>query len=91
MQKKIPLRQCMGCREMKPKKELIRVIKSPEGKVSLDLTGKKSGRGAYLCLNAECLNKIVKTRALSRVFSMQISDSVMLDLTNHIKNNLNLV
>ena len=53
--KKIPLRMCTGCMEMKPKKELIRVVKSPEGEVSVDLTGKKSGRGAYIWKNAECL------------------------------------
>ena len=57
MQRKIPMRQCVGCREMKPKKELIRVVKSPEGEVSLDFKGKKPGRGAYVCPDPECLKK----------------------------------
>ena len=60
--KKIPLRMCTGCMEMKPKKELIRVVKSPEGEVSVDLTGKKSGRGAYICKNKECLEKAFKAK-----------------------------
>jgi len=76
MPKKIPLRQCLGCREMKPKRELIRVVKSPEGEVSLDFKGKKSGRGAYLCPNGECLKKIRKARALERAFSMQMPDGI---------------
>ncbi len=71
-QKKIPMRQCLGCREMKPKKELIRVVKSPEGDVSLDFKGKANGRGAYICPNAECLKKAIKGRALEKNFSMQI-------------------
>ena len=78
--KKIPLRQCVGCREMKPKKELIRVVKSPVGDVSLDFDGKKPGRGAYICLSTECLNRALKTRALSRAFKMQISDSILEEL-----------
>ncbi len=71
-QKKIPMRQCLGCREMKPKRELIRVVKSPEGDVSLDFKGKANGRGAYICPNAECLKKAIKGRALEKAFSMQI-------------------
>ena len=59
--KKIPLRQCIGCIEMKPKKELIRVVKNKEGEISLDLIGKAAGRGAYLCNNPECLKKAIKT------------------------------
>ena len=72
MPKKIPMRQCLGCREMKPKKELIRVVRSPEGEISLDFKGKANGRGAYLCPNAECLKKAVKARALERAFETQI-------------------
>ena len=72
MPKKIPLRQCLGCREMKPKKELIRVVRSPEGEISLDFKGKANGRGAYLCPNAECLKKAIKARALERAFETQI-------------------
>ena len=77
MPKKIPMRQCLGCREMKPKRELLRVVRSPEGEVSLDTRGKKPGRGAYVCPNADCLKKAVKTRALSRALETEISDEVM--------------
>ena len=83
MQKKIPMRQCLGCRQMKPKKELIRAVKSPEGDVSLDFKGKKPGRGAYVCPNSECLNRAVKSKALSRVFNTQIPESIMEELTLH--------
>ena len=71
-QKKIPMRQCLGCREMKPKRELIRVVRSPEGEISLDFKGKANGRGAYICPDAACLNKAVKGKALEKAFSMQI-------------------
>ncbi len=77
MVKKIPMRQCLGCREMKPKRELLRVVRSPEGEVSLDTRGKKPGRGAYVCPNADCLKKAVKTRALSRALETEIPDEVM--------------
>ena len=63
MPKKIPQRQCLGCREMKPKPELLRVVRSPEGEVSLDPKGKKPGRGAYVCPNADCLRRAIKSRA----------------------------
>lgn len=76
MQKKIPMRQCLGCREMKPKRELIRAVRSPEGEISLDFKGKKPGRGAYICNNAECLKKALKSKALERAFSAQIPDEV---------------
>ena len=76
MPKKIPLRQCVGCREMKPKKEIIRVVKSPEGQVSLDFKGKKPGRGAYVCPQAECLKRARKSRALERAFSAPMPDGV---------------
>ena len=72
MEKKIPMRQCLGCREMKPKKELIRAVRSPEGNISLDFKGKASGRGAYVCPNPQCLKKAIKAKALERAFSMQI-------------------
>lgn len=72
MQKKIPMRQCLGCREMKPKRELIRVVRSPEGDISLDFRGKAPGRGAYVCRNADCLAKAIKSRALERAFSAQL-------------------
>ena len=76
MQKKIPMRQCLGCREMKQKKELIRVVRSPEGLISLDFKGKAPGRGAYLCRSGECLKKAVKSKALERAFSAQIPQDV---------------
>jgi predicted RNA-binding protein YlxR (DUF448 family) len=77
MQKKIPLRQCLGCREMKPKRELIRIVKSPDGDISIDPVGKKPGRGAYLCNSETCFKRIVKSKALSRVFKAPISDEIL--------------
>ena len=77
MVKKIPMRQCLGCREMKPKRELLRVVRSPEGEVSLDTRGKKPGRGAYVCPNADCLKKAINTRALSRALETEIPEEVM--------------
>ena len=76
MPKKIPLRQGLGCREMKPKKELIRVVRSPEGDVSLDFKGKLPGRGAYVCPSPECLARVRKSRALERAFSAQLPTEV---------------
>ncbi len=76
MQKKIPMRQCLGCREMKEKRELIRAVRSPDGVISLDFRGKAPGRGAYLCRNAACLKKAVKSKALERAFSAQIPAEV---------------
>lgn len=70
--KKIPLRQCIGCGEMKSKKEMIRVIKTAEGEILLDATGRKNGRGAYLCPSMECFKKAVKGRGLERSFKMAI-------------------
>ena len=74
--KKIPQRQCVGCREMKDKKSLLRVVKSPEGTVSLDFGGKKPGRGAYVCPDEACLAKARKSRALERAFETQIPPEV---------------
>ena len=76
MQKKIPMRQCTGCREMKPKRELLRVVRSPEGEVSIDFKGKKPGRGAYVCRNTDCLKRAVKSKALERSFGASIPDDV---------------
>ncbi len=76
MQKKIPMRQCLGCREMKPKRELIRAVKSPEGEISLDFKGKAAGRGAYICPSKDCLKKAMKAKALERAFSAQIPPEV---------------
>ena len=74
--KKIPLRQCIGCGEMKSKKEMIRVIKTAEGEILLDATGRKNGRGAYLCPSMECFKKAVKCRGLERSFKMAIPREV---------------
>ena len=80
MIKKIPLRQCLGCREMKPKAELVRVVRSQEGEVSLDFTGKKQGRGAYLCRDVQCLKRSIKAKAMSRAFGVAIPEEVMEEL-----------
>jgi len=74
--KKIPMRQCVGCREMKPKRELIRVVKSPEDQISLDLKGKAPGRGAYVCHDTQCLRKAMKSKALERAFSLPIGQEI---------------
>ena len=74
--KKIPQRQCLGCREMKNKKDLIRVVRSPEGEISLDFKGKKPGRGAYVCPDPACLAKARKSRALERAFETAIPAEV---------------
>lgn len=74
--KKIPMRMCTGCGEMKPKRELIRVVKSPEGEIAIDRTGRLPGRGAYVCPDLECLKKARKTRRLERVFSSAIPEEV---------------
>ena len=75
-QKKIPLRRCNGCTEMKPKKELVRVVRSSEGEVSLDLTGRKPGRGAYVCRSADCLKKAIKSHRCEREFNCEIPQEV---------------
>ncbi len=75
-QRKIPMRQCTGCREHKPKQALIRVVRSPEGEVSLDFKGKSPGRGAYLCPDPACLEKAVKSRALSRALDCPIPEEI---------------
>ena len=76
MENKIPMRQCLGCREMKPKRDLIRVVRKPEGDICLDFRGKVSGRGAYVCPNAACLKKAMKAKALERAFSAQIPPEI---------------
>ena len=80
MSKKIPLRQCIGCGEMKGKKEMLRVLKTTEGPIVLDVTGKKNGRGAYLCKSVECLKKAKKSKGLERSFKMSIPNEVYEDL-----------
>jgi len=74
--KKVPLRRCCGCYEMKPKRELIRAVRSPEGDVTLDTTGKTPGRGAYLCHSAECLKKCAKKKGLNRAFKCTVPAQV---------------
>lgn len=85
MSKKIPLRQCVGCGEMKSKKELIRVLKTEEEGFVLDSTGKKNGRGAYICRNAECLRAAKKSKGLDKSFKMAVSDDVYDSLTKEIE------
>lgn len=82
--KKIPMRMCLGCNEMKPKKELIRVVKSPEGEISLDFKGKAPGRGAYICRSSECLAKAKKARRLEKSFSCKIEESVYEVMLNEL-------
>lgn len=84
--RKVPMRMCTGCGEMFDKRTLVRVVKSPEGEVSLDLTGKKSGRGAYVCKNIDCLKKARKKRAFERAFGMQIEDGVYEIMEEEIAN-----
>ena len=74
--KKIPMRQCVGCRESKSKKDLIRIIKDADNNISVDFTGKKNGRGAYICNDSNCLEKAIKTKALDRSFKMTVSKEV---------------
>ncbi|MDR1217380.1 MAG: YlxR family protein [Oscillospiraceae bacterium] len=85
MQKKTPLRLCLGCREMRPKRELIRVVRSPEGAVGLDLNGKSPGRGAYLCRSAACLKRAVKSKALSRALGTEIPEEIYAGLAGQLE------
>ena len=84
-QRKIPMRMCVGCREMRPKKELLRVVRSPEGAIAFDRVGKAPGRGAYVCPNEECLKKAVKTKALERQLECKIDESVYDELARGLK------
>lgn len=83
-QKKIPMRMCLGCNEMKPKMELIRVVRSPEGEISLDFKSKAAGRGAYICRSAECLEKARKARRFEKSFSCKIEESVYEVMLNEL-------
>ena len=76
MQKRIPQRQCMGCRERKNKRDMIRVVRTPEGTVSLDFSGKLNGRGAYLCPDPECLKKAIRSKSLDRSLEVTIPQEV---------------
>lgn len=78
--KKIPLRMCVGCRQMKPKSELVRIVKTPEGEIVIDKTNKLSGRGAYICKSGDCLKKCEKINALSHTFSMAVDKEIYSNL-----------
>lgn len=88
--KKVPLRKCLGCGEMKPKQELIRAVRSPEGEISLDLTGKKNGRGAYICRDSRCLTAAIKAKRFERAFGCKIEqpvyDSMLSELVSDEQN-----
>jgi len=86
-QKKIPLRMCLGCQEMKPKKELIRIVRNKENEISVDFTGKKAGRGAYICKSTDCLSKAIKAKRLERAFETSISDDIYETLKKQLEEN----
>ena len=83
-EKKIPMRQCLGCNEHKPKRELLRVVRDPEGNVTLDFTGKKSGRGAYICKDVKCFKKVRKSGRLAKNLECEISESVYENLEREL-------
>ena len=89
MQKKIPQRQCMGCRERKEKRQMIRVVRTPEGGVNLDFGGKMNGRGAYICPNPECLKKVQKSKALERSLEVPIPEEVYDRLAKEMEAGIN--
>ncbi len=86
-QKKIPLRKCLGCGEQKPKQELVRVVKSPDGEILLDLTGKKSGRGAYICADVSCLKKAKKAKRIERAFECSIPEEIYASMEKELTEN----
>lgn len=83
--RKVPIRKCLACGEGKPKKELIRVVKTTEGEVKVDLTGKTNGRGAYICPNLECLELAIKSKKISRSLEVEITDTVFEELRNVVR------
>lgn len=85
MAKKIPMRQCIGCGEMKSKKEMLRVLRTEDEEIILDTTGRKNGRGAYICPNPECMKKVRKSRGLDRAFKMAVPEEVYDNLTKEIE------
>ena len=89
MQKKIPQRQCMGCRERKAKREMIRVVRCTDGTVNLDFGGKMNGRGAYICPNADCLKKALRSKALDRSLEVTIPEDVYARLEKEMEGNIN--
>ncbi len=84
--KKVPMRMCTACREMKPKRELVRIVKTSEGEIKLDTTGKLNGRGAYICKDKECLMKAQKANALSRAFQTSVSEEIYSQLKTELDN-----
>ena len=84
-QKKIPMRQCGGCGEMKPKRELVRVVKSPEGEISLDLTSRKNGRGSYICKSIECFEKAIKRKSFERAFGVRIPEETVQNIIKELE------
>ena len=86
--RKIPVRQCLGCNEHKPKMELMRVVRDPEGNVSLDFTGKKSGRGAYICKSVTCFKKAVKSRRLDKNLECTIPEEIYEKLERELSENV---
>ena len=86
-QRRVPLRMCTGCREMKPKKELVRIVRSPAGEVSIDLAGRKPGRGAYVCRDPGCLRKAQKSRALERALGCKIEPEVFSAMEEEMRAN----
>ncbi len=84
-EKKIPSRMCTGCGEMKPKTELVRVVRSPEGEISYDPTGRKNGRGSYICKNRECFDKAVKRKAFERAFGVKLTEEVVNSIREEIE------
>ena len=86
MQKKIPQRQCMGCRARRAKRELIRVVRGTDGSVSLDFSGKAPGRGAYICPDPECLKKALRSKALDRSLEVTIPEEVYARLEKEMEN-----
>lgn len=85
--RKIPMRQCLGCNEHKPKRELLRVVRDPEGNISLDFTGKKSGRGAYICKSVKCLSRAVKSRRIEKNLGVAIPDGVYENMERELSEN----
>lgn len=87
-QKKIPLRKCNGCGEQKDKRDLVRIVKNADGEISLDLTGKAAGRGAYICPDAECLKKARKAKRIEKAFECAVPSEVYDKLEEQLKNNV---
>ena len=85
MVKKIPQRMCLGCQERKNKKELIRIVRSPEGEIDIDMTGKKNGRGAYICPDIKCLEAVIKTKRLEKSLEVEIDEQVYEKLREQLK------